>query len=256
MLGLEDIDLNGVKDGAKDHAERGAKANAFSGVVEGSTQKLKKSPSQKEEIKRNPKKGKSHPRGKKYQMIAKNLDAGQVYSISDAVKKVRTLMYANFTESVELHINVEKQGLKGEVELPHSTGKTVRVQIVDDATMERIEAGKIDFDVLIAHPSYMPKLAKFARILGPKGLMPNPKAGTVTPNPEQVAKKFEKGTLQWRTEPKQAVIHQMIGKVTSDDTALVENAIALLNSVGKANIRSAFIKTTMSPSLRLDISQI
>src|SRR3990167_7654363 len=80
---------------------------------------------------------------------------------------------------------------KKEIKLPNSIGKEVRVRVIDDKTIEQIEKGKIDFDILIAHPSYMPKIVKFAKILGPKGLMPNPKAGTISEKPEETAKKFE-----------------------------------------------------------------
>jgi large subunit ribosomal protein L1 len=128
--------------------------------------------------------------------------------------------------------------------------------IVDDKILEKIEQGVIDFDVLVAHPSFMPKLAKFARVLGPKGLMPNPKAGTVSPNPEEVVKKFEKGVLRWKTEPKFPLIHQLIGKISFDEKALIENAAAFVKAVGKPHIKAVFIKTTMSPSLRLDVEKI
>jgi large subunit ribosomal protein L1 len=160
---------------------------------------------------------------------------------------------ASFDESVELHLVVEEQGLKGEVELPHSTGKTVRVAIVDDKVLAAIEAGKIDFDVLITHPSYMPKLAKFAKVLGPKGLMPNPKAGTISPNPEEVAKKFQKGVLRWKTEPKATLIHQMLGKISMKEEEIKENIEAFFKSVGTKNIKKAYLKTTMSPSVKIEV---
>lgn len=189
--------------------------------------------------------------GKKHKDAQKKVDDAKVYALAEAVALLKQIKYANFDESVELHLNVLEDGLKGEVELPNSTGKTVRVKIVDDKVLDSLENGVIDFDVLVTHPSYMPKLAKFARTLGPKGLMPNPKAGTVSPNPEEVAKKFEKGTLRWKAEPKFPLIHQMIGKISHDDKALVENAEAFLASVQKNKIKAAFIKTTMSPSLRI-----
>jgi large subunit ribosomal protein L1 len=101
----------------------------------------------------------------------------------------------------------------------------------------------------------MAKLAKYARTLGPKGLMPNPKSGTVTPNPEEVAKKFSKGVLRWKGEPKFPLIHQLIGKVSLEDGAIAENAKAFIAAVGKPHIQAAFIKTTMSPGLKLDLNQ-
>lgn len=195
-------------------------------------------------------------RGKKYTNAKKSLDKNKVYAVTEAVSLLKKIKYAKFDESVELHINVEKAGLKGEVELPHSTGKTVKTAIVNDDLLAQIEKGNIDFDILITHPSYMPKLARFAKILGPKGLMPNPKAGTISDNPEAVAKKFEKGSLRWKTEAKFPLIHQMIGKMSFDENALAENVKAFLQSVGKSQIGAAYVKTTMSPAIKLDLEKI
>ncbi len=199
---------------------------------------------------------KAHVRGKKYKDAKKKVDQKKAYSLKDSIPVLKKLKYASFDESVELHLNVDEQGLKGEIALPHSTGKTVRVKIADEKLLDQIENGVIDFDILVSHPSFMPKLAKYARTLGPKGLMPNPKAGTVSTNPEEVVKKFEKGTLRWKTEPKFALIHQMIGKISFEEIQLVENAQAFLLSVGKAHIKGAYIKTTMSPSLKLDLEKV
>ena len=152
-------------------------------------------------------------------------------------------------------MNVEKTGLRGEVELPHSTGKTVRVAIVNDAVLEQLANGKIEFDVLITHPSFMSKIARFAKVLGPKGLMPNPKAGTVSATPEEVAKKFMKGTLRWKTEPKFPIIHQQIGKLSYDSKKLGENAQAFVNTVGKAQIKSMFIASSMGPSIEIEMEK-
>lgn len=201
----------------------------------------------------NSKKVKIRQIGKKHKDAKKKVDDTKVYVLTEAVALLKKIKYANFDESVELHLNVIEDGLKGELELPNSTGKTVKVKIVDDKVIEELEKGIIDFDVLVTHPSFMPKLAKFARTLGPKGLMPNPKAGTVSPTPEQVAKKFEKGTLRWKAEPKFPLVHQMIGKISHEDKALVENAEAFLASVQKGKIKAAFIKTTMSPSIRITV---
>jgi large subunit ribosomal protein L1 len=230
-------------------AEKKEKLEAEEGVEQPPKQ------TKKEEKKEEKAKEKAHVRGKKYRSARKSLDQSKTYTVKTALPLLKKVKFASFDESVELHLNVDQQGLKGEVELPFSTGKTVRVKIVDDALLDKIENGVIEFDVLIAHPSYMAKLAKFARVLGPKGLMPNPKAGTVSPNPEEVAKKFEKGTLRWKTEPKFPLIHQMIGKTSFEEAQLMENAQAFMNAVGKAHIKAAFIKTTMSPSLKLDVEK-
>jgi len=195
-------------------------------------------------------------RGKKYQELKKMLDKNTTYSIEEAVSLLKKMNQFGFDQTVELHLNVDKTGLKGEVELPYSTGKTVRVAIVDDKVLAKIEKGEIDFDVLITHPSYMPKLARFARVLGPKGLMPNPKAGTISDKPEEVAKKFEKGLLRWKTEPKFPLIHQAVGKLSLDEEKLIANALAFLKSVGRAYIRTAFIKATMTPSIKVNLDSL
>jgi len=194
-------------------------------------------------------------RGKAYQKAKKEIDRSKKYSITEAIKILKEIKFTKINESVELHLNVDKTGLKGEVDLPYSTGKTTRIKIVDDKILTDLENGKIEFDVLITHPSYMPKLAKFAKILGPKGLMPNPKSGTISAKPEEVAKKFEKGMLHWKTEPKFPLIHQLIGKLAAGNEELVENASKFLQSVGKVHVLSAYIKSTMSPSIKLDLEK-
>jgi large subunit ribosomal protein L1 len=211
---------------------------------------------QKEEPEKGTKKVSKSVRGKKYTEALKKVDQKKQYTLDEAVSLLKKVKYTGFDGSFELHINVEKKGLKGEVELPHATGKTVRVRILDDATLEEIEQGKIEFDILIAQPTQMAQLAKFAKVLGPKGLMPNPKAGTVSPQPEEVAKKFEKGAIQWKTEPKFPLIHQQIAKTSADDAQVTENAAVFLQSVGKGNMQQAFITTTMGPSLQIDLNSL
>ena len=199
---------------------------------------------------------KLHVRGKKYQASKKKINKDKKYSVSEALKTLKSIKYTKFDESVEIHMNVEEKGLNGEVEFPHSIGKSERVSIVNDELLEKIEKGIIEFDVLISHPSFMPKLAKYAKVLGPKGLMPNPKTGTISTNPESVVKKYNKGTLRWKTESKFPLIHQMIGKISFDEKQLVENIKVFIDSVQKNKIQKMFIKTTMSPSIEIDLEKI
>lgn len=194
-------------------------------------------------------------RGKKYLEAKKKMGDKKMMKLAEAIELLKKAKYASFDESVDLHMNVVKTGLRGEVELPHSTGKTVRVAIVSDTVLEQLAQGKIEFDVLITHPSFMSKLARFAKVLGPKGLMPNPKAGTVSATPEEVAKKFMKGTLRWKTEPKFPIIHQMIGKLSYDSKQLTENAQAFIDAVGKAQIKNVFIASSMGLSIGIEIEQ-
>jgi len=194
-------------------------------------------------------------KGKKYQEAKKMVEAGKFYSLNEAIAILKMMKLVKFDQSVELHFTVDETGLKGEVELPFSTGKVVRVKVVDDSVLNDLEKGKIEFDVLVTHPSFMPRLAKFAKVLGPKGLMPNPKAGTVSTKPEDVVKKFEKGMLRWKTEAKFPLVHQMIGKISSKESDLIANAEKFIGAVGKSHIQSAYIKTTMSPSVKLELQK-
>lgn len=194
-------------------------------------------------------------RGKNYQLAKKNTDDKE-HSLPDALKLLKKMKFAKFDESVEVHLNVDKTGLRGEIQMPHSTGKTVRVKIVDDKLLDQIEQGKIDFDVLVARPADMPKIAKVAKVLGPKGLMPNPKTGTVSDKPEEVVKKLTSGALRWKTEPKAPLIHQMVGKISAPEKELEANVKAFIKGLPKNSVQAAFIKTTMSPSVRLNLQSL
>ncbi|MCS6956293.1 MAG: hypothetical protein NZM02_00395 [Patescibacteria group bacterium] len=206
---------------------------------------------EKKETKEEGKKTQPRKRGKKHEENKKMIEKNKIYSLVEAVSLLKKFKKASFDESVEIHISVDETGLKGEADLPYSTGKTIKVKIVDDKVLEDIEKGKIDFDILISHPSYMPRLTKFAKILGPKGLMPNPKTGTISANPEETAKKFQKGVLRWKTESKFPLIHQMLGKISMKEEELIANIEKFIDSVGKKHIKKAFVKTTMSPSVRI-----
>jgi large subunit ribosomal protein L1 len=206
---------------------------------------------------------KTKKRGRKYLFAKREIEKNQsdknkskTYLLDDAIKLLKKIKYAKFDEAIELHIKTTKTGLKGEVSLPHSTGKKVRVAIVDDKLLDNVENDKIDFDVLITHPSFMPRIAKLAKILGPKGLMPNPKAGTISENPIEKAKEFEKGSLKWKTEAKAPLIHQMIGKISYDDKEIIENIKSFIESIGRNNIIDIYITSSMSPSIKVNKEEI
>src|SRR5581483_8221890 len=141
-------------------------------------------------------------------------------------------------------------GMSAALTLPNSTGKSIRVAIVDDALLDEIAAGNINFDALLATPQYMPKLARFAPVLGPKGLMPNPKNGTLTPNPEVQKKKLEAGTTTVKTEKKAPLLHIQIGKVSMDTAKLAENLDAVIKSLG-TKLDGVTIAATMSPGVKV-----
>lgn len=195
-------------------------------------------------------------KGKNYLSAQKKVDPSKNYSLADAVKLVQDMAYAKFDETVEVHINLKKEGLKGEVTLPHGTGQEVVVAIADDKLLGEIDGGTINFDVLIASPAFMPKLVKYARILGPKGLMPNPKNGTVSENPEQAAKKFKSGGIHYKSEAKAPLIHQAVGKVSFKPEQLTENVGAFVKAVGVKNITDVYVSATMTPSVRVSIEKL
>lgn len=194
--------------------------------------------------------------GKRYQEGQKNIQKNHLYALGEALAIVKKMPHARFDETVEVHINTKEKDLKGEVKFPHSTGKTLKVIVCDDGVLAAIESGKIDFDVLIAHPSFMPKLVKFARVLGPRGLMPNPKNGTLTDKVTDAAKKFTSGSVRFKTEAKFPLIHQAIGKISFGADKLMENIQALIKAVQKSKIESVYLASTMSPSLKIDVNTI
>lgn len=195
-------------------------------------------------------------RSRRYNKARTFVDKTKLLNVKDAIDLVKKTSYTKFDGSVETHINTLERGIKVNLTFPHSTGKTTRVAIVNDEIISDIDRGIANFDVLIATPEFMPKLAKYAKFLGPKGLMPNPKAGTVTTDPKAVAKKYEAGEVTIKTESDQSIIHTVIGKVSGENKSLEENLNALISAVGPSKIRSVFVKATMGPSVRIDLGSI
>lgn len=178
------------------------------------------------------------------------------YSVSDAVALLKTISYGK-TKTVELHLNVKETGIRGELSLPHSTGKQIKVAIFTPEIEKEIKAGKINFDILLATPKDMGAVAPLARVLGPKGLMPSPKNGTITDDPEGRAKKLQAGaTLSYKTEPKAPLMHLSLGVLTQPDSELIGNITTVLNAIGANKILAAHLKSTMSPSIRLEVSSL
>lgn len=179
------------------------------------------------------------------------------YPLEKAVSLLKSFKNGKFDETVELHVNVKGKGIAGVVTLPHGTGKKIQVRVAEpetvDALVAEIEKGKIDFDVLVAHPSIMQKLAKVARILGPRGLMPNPKNGTISPKPEEVVEKLSKGQVNYKTETGAPIIHLSVGKASFEEKQIQENVKSVLSSIGATKIVSATLKSTMSPGIKLSI---
>lgn len=198
------------------------------------------------------KKTKKRERSKRYQAALEKVDKNKTYGVSQALEILEQVK-KNYDETVELHINTLTSGISVNTTLPHGTHKKTRVAVATDSLIEEIEKGKVAFDVLLAEPSMMPKLAKVAKVLGPRGLMPNPKAGTITNDPEGAAKKFEGGQLRIKTEAKSPVVHVSVGKVSFGPKKLSDNIDAVLVALKKENIKKAVLKSTQSPAIKLSI---
>jgi len=215
----------------------------------------KKNPPAGEKVKKAKasKKAKQAPHSKSYVAIAKTLDRGKRYSLLEGLAVLEKLQRSKFDETVELHINTTETGISGNITLPHGTGKEVRVAIADDDLLAKVATGKIDFDILLAAPQMMPKLARVAKILGPKGLMPNPKNATLVKDPQKAAENFKKGQVNFRTELKAPVMHLTVGKMSFGAKKLYENINALTEAIKKEKIRNITLKSTMSPGIKLEI---
>ena len=207
---------------------------------------------------------KKQKHSEKYRKVATQVEKTKKYKLSEALELLEKVKYTKFDETVELHINTHEKGISGNVTLPHGTGKETRIEIANAAVdakhveelVKDIESGKINFDVLIATPDSMIKLAKVARVLGPRGLMPNPKNGTVTPKPEEAAKKFAGGQINFKTEAKFPLLHMAVGKLSFGDQKLAENIKSAVNAVKTKNIKNVTLKSTMSPGIKLDTTNL
>jgi len=207
----------------------------------------------KEEVKKKKVKEKKAFHSEKYEKLLEEIDREKIYALKEALELLGNLQRKSFDETVELHINTTATGISGQITLPHGTGKTTRVAIADDKLIAEIEKGIIDFDVLVAEPAMMTKLARVAKVLGPRGLMPNPKNGTITAKPEEAAKKYAGGQINFKTEAKAPIMHLTVGKVSFGPAKLTENIEALITAIKKANIMNVTLKSTMSPGLKIKI---
>jgi large subunit ribosomal protein L1 len=226
-------------------------------------------------------------RGKKYIDATRRYDRSQIHSPAEAVDLIKSLSKRNFDETVEaafrLGVDPRKadQMIRGAVSLPNGTGKSVRVAVFAqgpaaqeakdagadvvgaDDLVDRISGGFLDFDVAIATPDMMGKVGKLGRLLGPRGLMPNPKTGTVTPDVGKAVTDFKGGRIEYRTD-RYGNVHMPIGKVSFTPTALVENYQAGLDELLRVKpaaakgkyLKSVTITSTMGPGVRVDPAKI
>lgn len=219
-------------------------------------QKAKDTPSEKPKEKKAVKKAKlqkARKRSRAYEKAKLLVDRSKRYKLSEALVLLPKVKLSKTDETVELHINTMETGVAGIMQLPHGTGKKTKVIIADEQIIAHVEKGKIEFDLLVATPQMMPKLAKVAKILGPRGLMPNPKNGTITDKPDEIVKKFEGGQIRFKTETKAPVIHLTVGKLSFGDKKLSENIKTAINAVQTVRMKKAVLKSTMSPGIKLDL---
>ncbi|MGD0523130.1 MAG: hypothetical protein ABSA43_01060 [Candidatus Microgenomates bacterium] len=192
-------------------------------------------------------------RGKKWAQAKSKIDRTKFYQLPDALKLVKETSYSKFDGTMEMHIQVKKVGVSANVTLPFSAGKQKRVEIANEGTIAKLKAGKIDFDILIATPEIMPKLVPFARVLGPKGLMPNPKNGTLVTDPKAI-KTAPANLIALKTEKEAPLIHTVLGKVSQKDEELKANADAIIKALGGGKqIVKVHISSTMGPAVKIAI---
>lgn len=222
-------------------------------------------------------------RSKAYRQAAGKVEKNKTYSLADAVKLATETNPSKFDASVEIHVRLgvdprqADQNIRSTVVLPHGTGKAVRVAVLaadadadkakeagadiagEETVVKLLDKGTLNFDVLIASPQFMPKLGKYARLLGPKGLMPNPKSGTVSTDVTKAVAEAKAGKVEYRVD-KQAAVHLSVGKVSFGADKLLENAnafFASLQSQKPASIKGIYVKsvaiaTTMGPGIKVD----
>lgn len=219
--------------------------------------------------------------GKKFRKAAELIEKGKTYSLTEAIDLAIKTSPVKFDATLELHINLNvdpkhaDQNIRGNLVLPAGTGKTVRVALLDDqkvegadihgveAVLAQLEKGVIDFDILIATPAQMPKLGKYARLLGPKGLMPNPKSGTVTTDPAKAVSEAKAGRVEYRVDST-GIAHVGCGKVSFGAKKLEDNVRAIFSSIKNskpASVKSNYVKaihlaTTMGPSITVAASEL
>lgn len=226
-------------------------------------------------------------KGKKLRAASEGIAVDKAYTLEEALGLVRDRAYVKFDETIELALNLgvdprhADQMVRGTVDLPHGTGKSVRVAVfakgdkADEATAagadivgaedlaEKVQAGELGFDRCIATPDMMPIVGRLGRILGPRGLMPNPKLGTVTPNVGAAVKAAKAGQVQFRVE-KAGIVHGGVGKRSFSEDALAENIRAFVDAVNRAKpagakstyLRRAHISSTMGPGVEVEIASL
>lgn len=292
----EQADVVEQKDEASSESNKVAKAGKRSAKALKEAEELQAKEERKIEAAEDAEKPKQHAnptrsrldrQGKKFREAAKLIEADKAYTLVEAIELAQKTNPAKFDASVELHIRLgvdprhADQNIRDNLVLPAGTGRKVRVAVfadVDDAAaatkagadiagneefLAQLEKGTMNFDILIATPAMMPKLGKFARVLGPRGLMPNPKSGTVTTDVTKAVTEAKAGRVEYRVDST-GIVHLAVGKVSFSKDDLHKNIQAILNSIKtnkpasvKGNyVKAAHLSTTMGPSIVIATSEI
>lgn len=281
-----------VKDVEKEEVKEGKKETKKTRADDGASKKEAVKKTTKAETKTTAKKAKKEKvklskeerkHSKKYREVAALVEREKYYTVEEAVELAQKTSTTKFDSSVEIHIRLgvnpaaQDQQVRGTVALPHGTGKTQRVAVICAPDKEKeahdagadlvgeklitdIEKGKLDFDVLVASPDMMAKIGKLGKVLGTKGLMPNPKAGTVTPEVGKAVKELKAGRVEFKVD-KSSIVHQVIGKASFDANKLEENYTTFVDALKHAKpsgvkgtyIRSISLATTMGPGIKIAI---
>ena len=268
-----------LKEAEEKEAKEERKEKVASGELDPSEAGLKKGPSPKT-------RSKLERRSKNYKKAAELVDSTKEYTLKEAADLLPKTSSVKFDASVELHVNLgvdprqADQNIRATVSLPHGTGKSVRIAVFapadqheaakkagadivgEDEFLQQLDKEQLDFDVLIATPQLMAKLGKYARVLGPKGLMPNPKSGTVTAKVADAVKEAKAGKVEFRVD-KQSIVHLGVGKVSFKPEQIAENAKVVLKAIADAKpasvkgvyIQKVSLATTMGPSVNIALSE-
>ena len=218
---------------------------------------------------------KAKPKGHKYILAKAQIDLQKIYSAKEALEILPKISYTKFDPTVEMHLSVVDKNVKAQIDFPNTIGpkkekkylvfsdqkpdtSNQKLQIIwgSQQSIEDLEAGKLkpgkDFDVVIATSKFMPQLAKVAKILGPMGLMPNPKNGTVAEDIQKALEAKQNDLHEFKQDPSAPIIHTKIGKLSLNQQKLLENFKAVVNGIGTGKIKKVTIATTMSPSIKVD----
>ncbi len=236
---------------------------------------------EKPKQKANPTRTRLERQGKKFRDAAKLVEADKAYTLKEAIELAQKTSPVKFDASVEVHVNLSvdprhaDQNIRDNLVLPAGTGRDIKVAVFDDEKVEgadiqgveeltkALEKGEMNFDILIATPAQMPKLGKFARALGPRGLMPNPKSGTVTTDVAKAVREAKAGRVEYRVDST-GIVHLAVGKVSFGSAKLDQNLQAVFASIRgnkPASVKGTYVKaihlsTTMGPSINVAISEL